>query len=116
MATLFLRALIGAAAVLVIALLSRSRSYFIAGLVPLFPTFALIAHYIVGSERGAADLHTTALFGMWSLIPYFVYLAGVYLLIARWPLLATLAGATLLWLVTATALVVLWTRLHPANG
>ena len=50
MISLFLKCLLGTAAVLVIALLSRSRSFFIAGLVPLFPTFALIAHYIVGSE------------------------------------------------------------------
>jgi membrane protein GlpM len=57
-----------------VALLSRSRSFFIAGLVPLFPTFALIAHYIVGTERSGADLRTTALFGLWSLIPYAVYL------------------------------------------
>jgi hypothetical protein len=56
MFSLFLKCLLGALAVLVIALLSRSRSFFIAGLVPLFPTFALIAHYIVGSERPAADL------------------------------------------------------------
>lgn len=38
------------AAVALIALLSRSRNFFIAGLAPLFPTFALIAHYIVGSK------------------------------------------------------------------
>jgi len=35
---------VGAAAVLVIALLARTRSYYVAGLVPLFPTFALMAH------------------------------------------------------------------------
>jgi membrane protein GlpM len=37
--------------------------------VPLFPTFALIAHYIVGTERSGADLQKTALFGLWSLFP-----------------------------------------------
>ena len=116
MATLFLRALIGAAAVVVIALLSRGRSYFIAGLVPLFPTFALIAHYIVGTERSPADLRTTVLFGMWSLIPYFVYLAAVYVLIGRYPLVPTLAGATLLWLVAAFILVAAWARAHPATA
>ncbi|HEX6747200.1 MAG TPA: GlpM family protein [Longimicrobium sp.] len=116
MATLFLRMLVGAVAVLVIALLSRTRSYFIAGLVPLFPSLALIAHYIVGSERSAADLRETALFGMWSLIPYFVYLLAVYFLIARLPLVPTLAAATLAWLVVAAILVTVWMRFHPAAG
>ena len=54
MPTLFLKCLLGALAVLLIALLSRARSFYLAGLVPLFPTFALIAHAMVGSERGGA--------------------------------------------------------------
>lgn len=68
MISLFLKCLLGALAVLLIALLSKSRSFFISGLVPLFPTFALIAHYIVGTERTMADLRVTALFGLYSLI------------------------------------------------
>src|SRR3982750_4602862 len=80
MISLFLKCLLGAVAVLLIALLSRSRNFVIAGLVPLFPTFALIAHYMVGSERSAADLRATALFGLWSLLPYAAYLLTVY-----WP-------------------------------
>jgi membrane protein GlpM len=89
MISLFLKCLLGALAVLLIALLSRSRSFVIAGLVPLFPTFALIAHYIVGSERNAADLRATALFGLWSLIPYATYLFAVYWLSVRTTLTVT---------------------------
>jgi membrane protein GlpM len=109
--SLFLKSLLGAAAVLLIALLSRTRNFYIAGLVPLFPTFALIAHYIVGSERGGADLRTTALFGMWSLIPYAVYLLVVYWLSVRVSLVATLLAATLAWCAAAGVLLWAWTRL-----
>lgn len=108
--SLFLKCLLGAAAVLVIALLSRTRNFYIAGLVPLFPTFALIAHYIVGSERSAADLRTTALFGLASLLPYAVYLGVVYWLAVRMSLPATLALATLAWCGAAGVLLVLWPR------
>ncbi|ELH4811451.1 GlpM family protein, partial [Vibrio vulnificus] len=62
MISLFLKSLLGAAAVVIIALLSKSKNFYIAGLVPLFPTFALIAHFIVGSERSMEDLRQTALF------------------------------------------------------
>ena len=110
MISLALKCLLGALAVLVIALLSRSKSFFIAGLVPLFPTFALIAHYIVGAERSARDLRTTALFGLWSLVPYAVYLVSVYWLSVRLPLVATLAWSTLAWAVAAGMLLFLWTR------
>ena len=109
---LALKCLLGAAAVLLIALLSRTRSYYVAGLVPLFPTFALIAHAIVGSERGPADLRTTALFGLWSLLPYAAYLLVVMALASRAGLAATLAAATLAWVIAAGALLAAWSRLH----
>ena len=112
MVSLFLKCLLGAAAVLLIALLSKSRSFFIAGLVPLFPTFALIAHYIVGAERSAADLRITALFGLYSLIPYAVYLGVVYWASVRQPLGATLLLATGCWVIAAAVLLFAWTRLH----
>jgi membrane protein GlpM len=112
MLSLFLKSLLGAAAVLAIALLSRSRVFFIAGLVPLFPTFALIAHAIVGTERGVDDLRTTALFGLWSLLPYAIYLGTVYWLSMRCSLPVTLGAATLAWLAGAAILVFAWSRLH----
>ncbi len=52
-------------------------------LIPLFPTFALIAHYIVASERGIEALRTTIVFGMWSIIPYFYLLTFVMVLHRR---------------------------------
>lgn len=110
MLSLFLKSLLGALAVLLIALLSRSKSFFIAGLVPLFPTFALIAHFIVGSERSAADLRLTALFGLWSMLPYAVYLLVVYWLSVRNSLVSTLVWATFAWLACAAAILIAWSR------
>ena len=109
---LLLKSLLGALAVVLISLLSRSRNYYIAGLVPLFPTFALIAHYIVGSERGAMALKTTVLFGMWSLLPYFVYLFSLYCLLDRLRLPWALAAATCSWGVAAMVLIMGWSRWH----
>ncbi|ORL64778.1 hypothetical protein B7H17_11200 [Pseudomonas putida] len=109
---LILKASLGATVVVLLAILSKTRNYYIAGLVPLFPTFALIAHYIVGKGRSLADLKTTILFGMWSIIPYLIYLAALYVLVDRMRLEASLALATVAWLVAATVLVTLWMRFH----
>jgi len=109
---LFFKALLGAAVVLIIAALSKTKNYYIAGLVPLFPTFALIAHYIVGKGRSIDDLKTTIVFGMWSIIPYFVYLATLYVMVDRLRLEASLAVAAVAWLMAATLLVTVWVHLH----
>lgn len=110
MISLFLKCLTGALAVLLIALLSRSRNFAVAGLVPLFPTFALIAHAIVGSERGADGLRQTALFGLFSLLPYALYLGTVYILSPRLSLLGTLSAATAGWAMAAAVLLYAWPR------
>ncbi|UJF24469.1 GlpM family protein [Suttonella sp. R2A3] len=106
--SLALKALLGALAVVVIQLFSQSRWFYLAGLVPLFPTFALISHYLVGSQRGPLDLRTTALFGLFALIPYAVYLLGVLFLSTRLSLIWTLGLSSLLWVVAAAILILLW--------
>ena len=113
MLVLALRALLGAAAVVLIALLSRSRNFVLAGLVPLFPMFALIAHYIVGTERTVGDLRATVLFGLWALFPYAIYLGALYVLSARLPLVPALLLAVLCWTIAALVLVFAWQQLHP---
>ncbi len=56
---LLIKGLLGALVVVLIGVLAKTKNYAIAGLVPLFPTFALIAHYIVASERGIEALRAT---------------------------------------------------------
>lgn len=107
---LLAKTLIGASMVLLIGLLARTRNYYIAGLLPLFPTFALMAHYIVGSERGTADLKSTIVFGMWSVVPYLAYLASLYWLVDRLRLVPALLAALLVWSVVAAGAVLLWQR------
>jgi membrane protein GlpM len=105
-----LKAFLGAGAVVLIQFIAQTKNYFIAGLVPLFPTFALIAHYLVGSQRSVGDLQRTILFGMASLIPYFLYLLALYLLVERWKLVYALLGATGVWIAVALVLVLVWGR------
>lgn len=109
---LIFKAALGAAVVVILAMLAKTRNYYIAGLVPLFPTFALIAHYIVGKGRSVDDLKTTIVFGMWSIIPYFVYLATLYVMVDRLRLEASLAVAAVAWLMAATVLISVWVRVH----
>lgn len=111
---LFLKCMLGAGVVLIISVLSKSKAFYIAGLVPLFPTFALIAHVIVYQQKGAEALQKTALFGLWSLIPYAIYLVAVYVLATRlsmWSclvfgntVLGSCRGRFNLWLATISAL------------
>src|SRR5471032_480687 len=109
---LLIKALIGALMVVAIGLLSKTKNYYIAGLLPLFPTFALIAHYIVGTERSIEALRTTIIFGLWAVIPYMVYLISLYFFIGGMKLPYALLGGVLCWTIAAWLLISLWTRFH----
>ena len=68
---LVIKAALGALVVLLIGVLAKTKNYYIAGLIPLFPTFALIAHYFTGMMRlPAAFVGSVACWGIsaWVLI------------------------------------------------
>jgi len=102
------KSLAGALIVAAIQLLASSRHYYVAGLVPLFPTFALMAHYTVGVERGPAHVRATVVFGMWAVLPYLVYLSTMYALVSRTRLSVAMGIATAAWFVSGGVLVFLW--------
>lgn len=108
MLALLLKCGLGAAVVLIISILSKSKAFYIAGLVPLFPTFALIAHVIVSQQQGVQALRTTALFGLWAIVPYAIYLLMVYALAPKMSMESCLSLATLCWVVAAAGLIYGW--------
>lgn len=105
---LFIKASIGAGVVLLISYLSKSSFYYVAALVPLFPTFALISNVAVYSDQGIAGLQSALIFGMFSLIPYFVYLISVYILVRKLGIYPSLVSGILFWCLTAFVLIYFW--------
>ena len=61
------------------------------------------------------DEGATALFGLWSLVPYAIYLLVVFWLSVRMSLAGTLIWATLAWIVCAAAILLLWSRVYPTG-
>ncbi|WP_419771267.1 MAG: GlpM family protein [Candidatus Marinarcus sp.] len=110
MTSLLFKALIGALMVILMSVLAKTKNYYIAGLVPLFPTFALIAHTIVGLEKGQNELKVTALFGIFSVVPYLGYLISVYFFANKVTLWANLSISTLVWVILAFILILVWQR------
>ncbi|MBP2170691.1 putative membrane protein (GlpM family) [Erwinia toletana] len=107
---LLIKAMLGAAVVVLIGFLAKTRNYYIAGLLPLFPTFALIAHYVVVTERGVEALRTTIVFGMWAILPYFAYLLSLWYFVGMMRLPFAFGGALLCWVIVAWLLITLWSR------
>jgi membrane protein GlpM len=100
--------------VIAISLLALARYYPLAGLVPLLPVFALIAHYIIGSKRTRSELKNTILFSLYSMGPLLVYLIAVYALIDLMPLKWALVCAAAVWCLPGTLLLILRMKFNNA--
>ena len=78
---IIIKFIIGGTIIVLLDFISKSsKYYYLSGLLPLFPTFALIAHFLVYKYNGSEALKETALFGLFSLVPYSGYLISVYFL------------------------------------
>jgi membrane protein GlpM len=102
---LAIKAIIGAIFVIVVGLLMGTNVYFLAGLLALFPTFGLMAHYLAGTMGTTLQLKNVVVFGMWSIIPYFSYLTTVYFLCDKTNIYFSLGWGLIVWFIFAGLLV-----------
>lgn len=114
----FLKAGIGFLIVLVIQLFARSRFYYLAALVPLFPSMALFSYYFVGQGQSSARLEETIVFGMVSLLTYFSFLLALLVAVRhfQWRIVPALFAASLVWFAVAAVQIQLWPWLRPLLG
>lgn len=104
------KAALGGTMVILMHCLSQSKNYYLAGLIPLFPIFALFAHFMIGSTRPPVELKATILFGAFALFPYLIYLLSLYFLVDRLRLPAAITASLATWCISAGLLVIFWKR------
>lgn len=107
-ADIAIKGVLGALVAILLHFAVNSRHYYLAGLIPLFPTFALFAHTMFASGERVTDMQASAQFGLWSLFPYAVYLSLVCLLAFRMNVWLVLAASTAGWAAAAVAIFILW--------
>lgn len=109
--------LIGAVLAIGMGLLARAQLFFLMGLAPLFPAFALLAHILAVEGGSVAGLQAAATFGLYALIPYASYLIAVVILSRTFPPYTAIGLGILAWVVIAVPLVVAWQRhILPGSG
>ena len=90
--------------------ISQTKYFYLAGLLPLFPTFTFIAH-LAAASHGVHDLKYTALFGMFAIVPYFFYVLSVYLLADKVTPMWNFSISILIWCVFALIIFLVWNYL-----
>lgn len=91
--------------------LASKRGDVLPGILPLAPTFALIALLAVGSKGDPAGFRTACLAGAKTIPAYLVFLGACWLLIDRMDYRLAVLGGLAAWLVVACAIFLLPARL-----
>jgi uncharacterized membrane protein (GlpM family) len=97
------KGIVGGLVTALIVLASR-RGDVLPGILPLAPTFAIIALLAVGSKGDADGFRTAALAGMKTIPAYCVFLGACYGLINRVDYRLAIAGGLAAWLVAVAAM------------
>lgn len=114
--SLLLKAFIGFVIVLVIQLFARSKHYYIAALIPLFPSMALLSYYFVGQTQSADRLRETIIFGMISLVTYFSFLLALLISTKYLKIVPSLLLSSAVWFVVAFVQIQAWPYLKLLLG
>jgi uncharacterized membrane protein (GlpM family) len=104
------KALVGGLVTAAIALLSR-RGNVLPGILPLFPTFAMIALLIVGAKGDNAGFREACMAGAKTIPAYLAFLAVCYFAVGHVDYRIALAGGLVVWIVVALGIFLLprWT-------
>ncbi len=105
---IWVKMLIGALIVLLIQVLTQTRFFYLAALAPLFPTFTLISHFLVATQRGATDFKVALIFSMFGILPHLAYTLTVFFAINHFGLAKALLLGIFIWLIASILLVLAW--------
>ncbi len=109
---LILKSLIGAGVVIVMTLLSKTKNDYLVVLVPLFPTFAIISYYMIGTQKEVVEFKMTIIFGIFGLIPYFIFLISLYFLSNYTKIIPTILGSIFFWTISVSILIMIWKKIQ----
>ena len=95
---------------MLLAVIAKSKFLFIAGLIPLFPTFAVMAHVIAGNTGGPEAVKQVAWFGMLAIIPYSGYLLTMIHTVEQYRMSLAITFSVGAWIVLSAIIVFLWNQ------
>jgi membrane protein GlpM len=107
---MLLNILAGCCLVVAMTFLARTGWSWLNGLIPLFPTFALIGQTSTYLAKGDVAAKDVAFVGLFSLIPYAAYLLSIYFMSEKIGFPKAAAMGVSIWAVFAVIIVMVKTR------
>lgn len=112
MLSLGLKGLIGGVIVVLISLISKTKHFYLAAFLPLFPTFTIFAHYFIGTNKSPTDLKEACIFGIASCFTLIAYILSVYYFADKLPIIKNILASLVVWLLSSGLLLLAWNKFY----
>jgi uncharacterized membrane protein (GlpM family) len=95
----------------VVDLVSKTDSYYIAGLALSFPGVSIIAYYLMYQEQGVLKVRTTTYFAMLSTVPFIIFLLVLNFALKKYSIVNSILISSTVWVFLSSILIVFWKTL-----
>lgn len=107
---LFIKCTIAVIIMIAIHYISKTRGFYIAGLVLSFPGLSIIAYSFMYMEHGIAKVRLTTHFAMLSAIPFVSFLFVLNYTLKKNNIFLSMLAASTVWIILSSILVVSWNK------
>jgi len=93
-----------------ISVLGQTQYYLLSGILPFFPTFALVASMTAQQTGDVSHVKSMALFMTFAVIPIIGFNVALFLLVDKYSFLTSIGMALMVWFALAYALYIIWPK------
>lgn len=89
---------------------SKTKNFYIAGLILGFPGLSIIAYYFMYREQGALKVRMTTHFAMLAVVPFFCFLAALNFALKKNNIFYSILISSVVWIVLSLVVIFIWNK------
>lgn len=89
---------------------SKTKNFYIAGLVLGFPGLSIIAYYFMYREQGVLKVRMTTYFAMLAVIPFFSFLVALNFALKKNNIFYSILISSVVWIVLSLIVIFIWNK------
>lgn len=107
---LFIKCAVAVIIMIAVHYISRTKNFYISGLVLSFPGLSILAYYFMYMEQGVAKVRSTTYFAMLSVIPFAIFLFVLNYSLKKNHIFISILIASGVWIILSLLLVIIWNK------
>lgn len=105
---LLIKCIVAVSIIIVVHFVSKTKNYYITGLVLSFPGLSILAYYFMYTEQGVSKVRVTTYFAMFSAIPFVIFLLVLNFTLKKYHIFHSILISSAVWIILSSVLIIIW--------